>query len=197
MAERNNFARLSRDARRRIMYLLVNGATQDEIRSDTEVATELDRRKLALHSTTFQAIERGEEYAEYKRSLEKTERQVAADRWAAEALRDCAGITSIADLTQLKLLEQLREFAEKGAVEPGDLLKLVTAVTRIKAADSDDRIARLTRQLEDVQRDAAEREAGLLRQIETLTARNERLKELAGEIDSAAVADAMNQHLGL
>ncbi len=197
MAERNNFARLSRDARRRVMYLLVNGATQDEIRNDPEVAAELDRRKLALHSTTFQAIERGEEYAEYKRSLEKTERQVAADRWAAEALRDCAGITSIADLTQLKLLEQLREFAEKGAGEPGDLLKLATAVTRIKAADSDDRIARLTRQLDDVKREAAEREAGLRRQIEKLAAQNERLKELAGEIDSAAVADAMNKHLGL
>lgn len=204
MAERNNFARLSRDARRRVMYLLVNGATQDEIRNDPEVAAELDRRKLALHSTTFQAIERGEEYAEYKRSLEKTERQVAADRWAAEALRDCAGITSIADLTQLKLLEQLREFAEKGAGEPGDLLKLATAVTRIKAADSDERNARLSRQLEELKRlrEAAEaehrsREAELEAKLAEKDRRIAELEKLIPGVDSGRVADAMDEKFGV
>ena len=197
MAERNNFARLPRDCRRRIMYLLVNGATQEEVRLDPEVAPELAKRQLALHSTTFQAVVNGREYAEYQRSLEQTERQIAADRWAAEALRDCAGITSVADLTQMELLRQLREFAERGSGEPGDLLKLATAVARIKAADSDDRIRRLTRQLEEAKREADANEAELLRRIAALTAQNDRLKELAGEVDSAAVADAMNARLGL
>ncbi len=199
MAPRNNFARLTRDCRRRIMYLMVNGATQEEVRLDPEVAPELERKALALHSTTFQAIERGKEYADYQRSLETTERQVSADRWAAEALRDCAGITSIADVTQLELLKQLREFAVKGSGEPGDLLKLATAVTRIKAADSDDRIARLNRQLDEVKRAAAETESGLRRKVEEMIAENETLKQkLAkyGSENSGAVIEEMDRFVG-
>lgn len=181
MAERNNFARLSREARRRVMRLLVDGATQDEVRSDPEVSTELARKGLALHSTTFAAVRRCPEYAEFKASLETTECRIAADRWAAEALRDCAGITSIADVTQLELLRQLRELAVAGSGDPGELLKLATAVTRIKAGDADDRVKRLTRKLEDAEREAKAREAELLAEIDELK------KRLAGTGKSAGI----------
>lgn len=197
MAPRNNFARLPRDVRRRIMHLRLDGLTQADICNDSEVAAALAKGGVTLHSTTFMAMERSLEYANFKRSLDETERKVAADRWAAEALRDCAGIDSIADMTQMELLRQLRELAEKGAGDPDVLLKLTTAVSRIKSTDSEDRIKRLTRQLEEVKRDAMARESDLLGQIDRLTKQNARLKELAGEVDSAAVADKMKQKLGL
>ncbi len=197
MAERNNFARLSYDMRRRIMHLMINGASQAEIRADQDVAAELARRGLQLHSTTFLAIRRCPEYAEYKKSLEGTSKKVAADRWAAEALRDCAGITSVADLTQMRLLESLRELAESGSGEPSELLKIATAVTKIKAADAADQVAKLKGELATVRADAETREAGLRLQIEKLTATVERLKAIAGTVDNDAVSEVMDQEFGL
>ncbi len=197
MAERNNFARLSYDMRRRIMHLMINGASQAEIRADQDVASELARRGLQLHSTTFLAIRRCPEYAEYKKSLEETSKKISADRWAAEALRDCAGITSVADLTQMHLLKSLRELAESGSGEPGDLLKIATAVTKIKAADASDQVVKLKSELATVRADAETREAGLQSQIEKLTAAVERLKAIAGAVDNNAVSEVMDQEFGL
>ena len=184
MGERNNFARMSRDVRRRVMYLLVNGATQDEVREDPEVAAEIARKRLALHSTTFQAIERCPEFAKYQSSLDETEKRVAADRWAADALRDCAGITSVADLAQMQLLQQLREFAEHSVGDPGDLLKLVSAVTKIKAADQDDRIVRANRKVEELKSEFAQRESEYQAKIAELSAR---VAELAAGGKSAGL----------
>lgn len=202
MAERNNFARLSYDMRRRIMHLMINGASQAEIRADQDVAAELARRGLQLHSTTFLAIRRCPEYAEYKKSLEGTSKKVAADRWAAEALRDCAGITSVADLTQMRLLESLRELAESGSGEPADLLKIATAVTKIRATDLDARVDRLENALaaakDECNRLRAERASDVTRWNAVVAEKDAVIAELrkrCGDAGGNAVIEEMDRYV--
>ena len=79
------------------------------------------------------------------------------------------------------------------------MLRLTNAVTRIKAADSSDRIGRLTRQLDEAERrfEAAEREHAA-REAELL-AKIAELESALPErtIDGSQVADALNSELGL
>lgn len=146
---RSNLTYHPPEIRRRVYQLHYEGRTGAEIVADPEVAESIRRTGYRLHGNTLTAAWRSDDYQEYRRRREETEQRIGKARWAAEALRDTAGIGSVADMTQMALLEQLRELAEKGSGDPSELLKLVTAVTRIKAADSDEKNARLTRQLEE------------------------------------------------
>lgn len=146
---RSNLSYHPPEIRRRVYQLHYEGRTGAEIVADPEVAESIRRTGYRLHGNTLTAAWRSDDYQEYRRRREETEQRIGKARWAAEALRDTAGIGSVADMTQMALLEQLRELAEKGSGDPSELLKLVTAVTRIKAADSDEKNARLSRQLEE------------------------------------------------
>ncbi len=146
---RSNLTYHPPEIRRRVYQLHYEGRTGAEIVADPEVAESIRRTGYRLHGNTLTAAWRSDDYQEYRRRREETEQRIGKARWAAEALRDTAGIGSVADMTQMALLEQLRELAEKGSGDPSELLKLVTAVTRIKAADSDEKNARLSRQLEE------------------------------------------------
>lgn len=146
---RSNLTYHPPEIRRRVYQLHYEGRTGAEIIADPEVAESIRRTGYRLHGNTLTAAWRSDDYQEYRRRREETEQRIGKARWAAEALRDTAGIGSVADMTQMALLEQLRELAEKGSGDPSELLKLVTAVTRIKAADSDEKNARLSRQLEE------------------------------------------------
>lgn len=175
---RSNLTYHPPEIRRRVYQLHYEGRTGAEIVTDPEVAESIRRTGYRLHGNTLTAAWRSDDYQEYRRRREETEQRIGKARWAAEALRDTAGIGSVADMTQMALLEQLRELAEKGSGDPAELLKLVTAVTRIKAADSDEKNARLSRQLEEQRKrfDAAEtehraREAELKTQIAELELR--------------------------
>lgn len=156
---RSNLTYHPPEIRRRVYQLHYEGRTGAEIVADPEVAESIRRTGYRLHGNTLTAAWRSDDYQEYRRRREETEQRIGKARWAAEALRDTAGIGSVADMTQMALLEQLRELAEKGSGDPSELLKLVTAVTRIKAADSDEKNARLSRQLEEQRKrfDAAEK----------------------------------------
>ena len=146
---RSNLSYHPPEIRRRVYQLHYEGRTGAEIVADPEVAESIRRTGYRLHGNTLTAAWRSDDYQEYRRRREETEQRIGKARWAAEALRDTAWIGSVADMTQMALLEQLRELAEKGSGDPSELLKLVTAVTRIKAADSDEKNARLSRQLEE------------------------------------------------
>ena len=184
---RSNLTYHPPEIRRRVYQLHYEGRTGAEIVADPEVAESIRRTGYRLHGNTLTAAWRSDDYQEYRRRREETEQRIGNARWAAEAL-----------------LEQLRELAEKGGGDPAELLKLTTAVTRIKAADSDERNARLTRQLEELKRlrEAAEaehrsREAELEAKLAEKDRRIAELEKLIPGVDSGRVADAMDEKFGV
>lgn len=201
---RSNLTYHSPEIRRRVYQLHYEGRTGAEIIADPEVAESIRRTGYRLHGNTLTAAWRSDDYQEYRRRREETEQRIGKARWAAEALRDTAGIGSVADMTQMALLEQLRDLAERGSGEPAELLKLATAVTKIKAADSDERNARLSRQIEELKRlretDEAEHRTRIA-ELEAKLAEKDRriadLEKLIPGVDSGKVAEAMDRKFGV
>lgn len=202
--QRNNFSKLSYEARKRILYLLFDGAGYDAIRNDPAVKKCCGERALSLHNTTFQAIRRSKEYADYEASLAETARRTDGAKWAAEILRTAGGLQDIADVTQLALLEQLREITENATSEnkipPEELLKLASAVAKIKDSASGDKNRRLQKQLEqrDAELEAKDRIiADLRKQVDDRNAQIEKLKAIAGTVDNADVIAELDKSVGI
>ena len=195
--QRNNFSALPFEVRKRVMYLLLDGATQDAVRNDPEVSKACAERDLKLHSTTFQAIARSKEFAEYKAAREATEARTAHAKWAADFLRAAGGIDDVATVAELTLLEQLRALSDAGLDNPKELLQVTAAVAKLKDGATAERIRRMQRSL-----DERDKQIGKLKeQIDTMKAAHEaELNVLRGETaaaDPAEVADNLDRMLGL
>ena len=202
--QRNNFSALPFEVRKRVMYLLLDGATQDAVRSDPEVAKACEERGLKLHSTTFQAIARSKEFAEYKAAREATEARTEHAKWAADFLRAAGGIDDVATVAELTLLEQLRALSDAGLDDPKQLLQITTAVSKLKDGATAERIRRMQRSLDERDRRIGklEDQIGLLKErIGKMKAEHEaELAALRGEsaaADPADVADRLDKMLGL
>lgn len=166
--QRNNFSALPFEARKRVMFLLLDGATQDAVRNDAEVAKACAERGLKLHSTTFQAIIRSKEFAEYKAAREATERRTEHAKWAADFLRTAGGVQDVATVTELQLLEQLRALSD-GVDNPKELLQVTSAVAKLKDSANADRIRRLRREIDELKQKAeADKAAWKTREAELL-----------------------------
>ena len=193
---RNNFSALPFEVRKRIMYLLLDGATQDAVRNDPAVAKACADRGLKLHSTTFQAVARSKEFAEYKAAREATEARTANAKWAADFLRMAGGVQDVATVTELQLLEQLRALSD-GVDNPKELLQVTSAVAKLKDSANADRIRRLRREIEQKDAEIAKLKAA----HEALKARFEAeiaaLRDGASAADPAEVADRLDAMLGL
>lgn len=195
--QRNNFSALPFEVRKRVMYLLLDGATQDAVRNDPEVSKACAERDLKLHSTTFQAIARSKEFAEYKAAREATEARTAHAKWAADFLRAAGGIDDVATVAELTLLEQLRALSDAGLDNPKELLQVTAAVAKLKDGATAERIRRMQRSL-----DERDKQIGKLKeQIDTMKAAHEaELNVLRGETaaaDPAEVANRLDSMLGL
>ena len=192
--ENDPFTRLPFDIRRLVMRLLHDGAQLSEIKQHPDVAAALAARNLRLTAGGLQRVRASEEYRHYSECREETARRIDADRWAAAALRECAGISSVADMAQMAVLEQLREIAARGSTDPGELLKITTAVSRIKAADGSRMAEELRNRLAAAEQRAAEFERLLAERDGEL----EKLRrELTPDVSGTQVADAMNAEFGV
>lgn len=190
----DSFDRLPFDVRRLVMRLLHDGAQLNEIRRHPEVARALSARKLTFSGAVLSRVRSSPEYQHYVRCREETARRIEADRWAAAALRECAGISSVADMAQMAVLEQLREIAARGSSDPGELLKITTAVSRIKSADAAREAGELRSRLAEAERRSRELEEQLAeRDSEIIRLR----KQSASGVSPAAVADALDRELGI
>lgn len=195
--QRNNFSALPFEIRKRIMFLLLDGATQDAVRNDPAVARACEERGLKLHSTTFQAVARSKEFAEYKAAREATEARTAHAKWAADFLRAAGGVQDVATVTELQLLEQLREIADGGLADPKELLQVTAAVAKLKDSSAADRIRRLRREIEEKDAEIAklkEAQEALKTRFEAELAS---LRSGASAADPAEVADRLDAMLGL
>ena len=201
---RNNYSRLPFETRQKVLALLYDGAEYDDIRNDPEVKSACEQRKIVLHNATFLAVRRGEEYRQYGEALAKTSKRIADDRWAAAALQELSGLTSVSDVTQMALLRQLRVLSENPDMDAEETLKLVNATVKIKSTELDKRVQNLQEKLAESNRlrQAAEqewrnREAELLVKLATKDARIAELEKLIPGIDSRQVADAMDEKFGV
>lgn len=195
--QRNNFSALPFEVRKRVMYLLLDGATQDAVRNDPEVSKACAERGLKLHSTTFQAVARSREFAEYKAAREATEARTEHAKWAADFLRAAGGIDDVATVAELTLLEQLRALSDAGLDDPKQLLQVTAAVSKLKDGATAERIRRMQRSLDERDRAIVK----LKEAIETMKAEHEaELARLRGEsaaADPADVADNLDRMLGI
>ena len=202
--QRNNYARLPFEVRQRVLAMLYDGAEYDDIRNAPEIKAACEQRKIVLHNATFLAVRRGEEYRQYGEALAKTSKRIADDRWAAAALQELSGLTSVSDVTQMALLRQLRVLSENPDMDAEETLKLVNATVKIKSTELDKRVQHLQEKLAESNRlrEAAEqewklREAELLVKLAAKDAKIAELEKLIPGVDSRQVADAMDEKFGV
>lgn len=118
---RNNFAKLPKAARTRIIYLLINGASYDEVRQDQEVAAACAARGVTLHSTTFQAIRRSGEYKRQEAAAETIWAAHEADRVVISAVNDADALATVTDIARYELGKHIRELIQAGPPEDEDI----------------------------------------------------------------------------
>ena len=201
---RNNYAKLPWAIRKRVLRLLFDGAEYEAIRRDPEVAAACAARGLTLHNTTFAAVRNSDDYRNYESALMETDKRTGKFKWASEALKTTAGLHDIANVAQLSLLEQLRDLAESSDADPSDLLRLTTAITKIKESAENDKLSELKRKWREehdlrlaVEKEHAAREAELLAENAAKDSRIAELEKLIPGVDSGKVADAMDEKFGV
>lgn len=198
--QRNHFSKLSFEARKRVLFLLFDGAEPDAVRSDSIVRKCCEERGLVLSDKAFHAVRRSREYADYEASFLETARRTDGARWAAEILRTAGGLQDIADVTQLALLEQIREMTENADADPGLLLKLAGAVGKIKDGANAERVRLLRKQLEQREAEVGKKGqtiAELRKVLAEKDAQIEKFKAAAGTVDGADVSREMDRQFGL
>ena len=188
--QRNNFAKLSLEARKRVLFLMFDGATYDAIRSDPVVKKCCEERKLTLHSNTFLAIKDGQEYAEYKAALADTENRTKSMRWAAETMRSVTGAQDIADMTQVTLLENLRQLAESGGADSETVKQmrgLAQSLAALSNSAKDRQIAGLKQKITDME---AAHKAELTKKDEEISKRDAEIALLKDGRTNKGISEA-------
>lgn len=197
--QRNNITRLPLSVRARISELLDDGATYDEVRADATVAEALSAAgELVLHSSTFAAYRESVEYKEFCQARRRFGDDIERRRMAAYVV---SADKSADDLARIANYELLRIVLAK--LEAGEELeaKELRSVSGALAAYERNRISEAK---EDARREADEKEseyrsriAELERVVTKLETQNEQLKQVAGEIDTSKVANALKERFGI
>lgn len=192
---RNNIVKLSWDSRSVICEMLFAGEEYDAIRTDAAVSAECTDKGLTLHGTTFLAYSKGTEYVEYCTRRYAWDDKFVRRQVAARMIGSSDASGNIAKAAEYELMRICIEKLEKGDdLEPKELSSISNAV----ASYNRNRIAA---EKEDGKREFSDRKAVYQSKIAELAAivaaQAERLRNLAGDIDGAAVADEMNKNLGL
>ena len=195
---RHNIARLPLNIRDRIAELLLDGATYEEVRADEAVAAACRERGLRLHDGSFAAFRESEEFDEARRSRLKYAEELRRRRMAAFFVSQSGGSDDLARIAGYELLRAV--LAKLETAEELDIREL-SAISGALAAYERNRLAAVRTEF---RQSAALREktlqaqiAELNRRLEILRRRNEQLRALAGDVDGAAVAEAMDREGGL
>jgi hypothetical protein len=196
--QRNNVAVLPFEQRKLVCRMLLDGKAYAAI--DAAVKAECPQAKT-LHSTTLKAYRKSQEYKTYADGRMKIEPKLAADRWTADALRECAGIETVTDMAEMALANQLRELVDRNSGEASELMQLVKAVTAIKRtnlANKDEEYKQTLRKLKEQHAAelAAER-AELQAEIAELSATIANLTDSRSGVDATVVQNNLDQVLGV
>lgn len=192
---RNNIMRLPQPIRWRICELLEDGCTYDQVRADAEVAAACVERGLAIHGTTFLAFINGPGYAEYKKFTLERDANIEKCKMSAYLLEVNEASPDLARNAEYELLKIcLDKLQSQDTLDAKEL----ASISRVVAGYNRNLISQ---KKEDTKREFAEKEAEYLAKIAqmaaALEAQTQRLRDLAGDVDGNAVADALNKKLGL
>ncbi len=199
---RSYYSKLPWEIRKRILRLLFDGAEYEDVRCDPDVAKACDARGFHLSDRSLTALRRSEEYRKYEAALMETIRQTECYKWASEALKNTAGLYDIANVAQLRLLEQLRMLAEQADGDAAELLKLTSAITKIKDSAENEKIAELKRKLQEKEKRIAELREEHAADIAAQKEKYEsEIKEIAdagkSPVDPVQIADELKRTLGV
>ena len=192
---RNNIMKLDAMTRVRVCELLDDGATYDEIREDEVIAAECAEKDLMLHNRSFLAYRSGSEFDEYRKRRREWADGMQRNKIAAMFVEAGEAPDDIARLANYKLLQICLDKLDSGEELTDKELRAISG------AVSGYNRNRITEEKEDTKRafeaEKAEYQAKIAELSAIIEAQTERLRNLAGDIDGAAVADAMNKKLGL
>lgn len=157
---RNNIARLPQAVRYVICQMLDDGETYDAIRAEPEVATELEKRGLALHSTTFLAFRESAEYRSYCETRRRVGEEIEERRMAAYLVAQEGGADAIANAASFELLRLVMDKLKEPGVElePKEISAFSTALAAYQRN-------RITEKRSDQEREFAARESELQSRI--------------------------------
>lgn len=190
---RNNLSWHPAAVRYRVYSLHYEGYSAAQITADPEVAASVSKTGYRLHGNTLKAAFRSEECRRYLASREKTFAATEADRITQAVLGEAGALSSITDVARYELAREIRDLIGDSAGEGENPVERVERLTRSLATVSRDEAAKMARQL--VERDAEI--ARLNDRITRLQDDNSRLRSIAGQVDSAEVADEMDKRVGL
>ncbi len=191
--QRNNVAVLPFEVRKMVCRMLLDGRKYADI--DAAAKAEYPEAKT-LHSTTLIAYAKSQEYKNYSDGRMKIEPKLAADRWAADALRECAGIEVVSDMAEMALLKQLRDLAEIPGNESDELVRLtkaVCAIKRTKLAGKDEEHKQEIKKLNELHTAKLAEKDAIIAELSA------KITEMSGgpSVDSTAVQDNLDKVLGV
>ncbi len=183
------------EVRLQICKLLDDGETYDDIRECPEINAVCEELGLTLHNCSFLAYRNGNEFDEYQRRRREWNDDLQRRKIAARLVTEEGGSLDIARLADYELMQICLDKLQSGEdLDPKELRAISGAVASYNRNQ-------MAAEKENEKRAFAEREAGYQAEIAKLSALIEtqaaQLRELAGSVDGAAVADEMSRRLGL
>lgn len=200
--QRNNVQIMPYEQRKLVNRLLFDGSTYAEIAA--EVAR-LFPGSPKLHSSSLGAWQRGPEFTRYRAARQSDEVETAQTRAMAEALNDGRGPESMADLTVMEVVKELYRQTRGGQItELADLANVTKALApllraKIAAdlAEARQSEAKLKTQIADLKAQMEAERIALEQENDSLRAEIAALKNNGQAVDPKAVADRMNDVLGV
>jgi hypothetical protein len=193
--QRNNLVRLPFEVRETACRLLHEGRL-----TYRQIAGEIEKLSpgAKIHDTTLQAYQKSAEFADYVQSRRQWDEKLGKRRWAAQVLNDGKGPQSVADLAELAILEQLHALASGSLLETGkDVATVARAITALQRTQLARTESAKDAEIAALKAAAAEREAALTAQISDLGEQIATLKNGGKTVDATAVADRLNDVLGV
>jgi len=193
--QRNNLCRLPPEVRTLASRLVFEGGLT--YRQIAEQVANAAGGGVKIHNNTLLAWQRSAEYRRYVAAREKYDAELGESRAVAAAVNDGRGPSSLADLVVMDILRELRQAQAAGSLDLSDLARVSQAVAPILRNQVAAEKLATDRRLADAE--AAHAEALAARDAEIARLREEiaRLRNDGRQVDAAAVADRMDEVLGV
>lgn len=144
----------------------------------------LKRCGVRIHNTTIEAFMDGAEYQAFLNDNRAWKQKLKQHRVAAQIVNSGKGAKSLADVAEVKVLEQMYDGIESGTLDPSDAIKYAKTITAMQRTQ-------LARERDNWQHRIAEMQAEI-EQAE-FNARQDERRKLA---EAKIVADAKAEQIG-
>ncbi len=203
---RSVFSLLALPDRLRMVGLIQDGATCGAIAADPVIRDAYAARGAEFNRSALTRIRKSKEYAELAAMRQRKLAAVANDQLSAALLRDAGEAANVGEQAKVALLRAVSELSD--LAEAADRIKALRSLSQtlgaLDTATKDNRIADLSRKLEERKRQSAAaeaewklHEAELLSQIAELLQAVTELKAAMPGVKSSDVAQALKDKFGV